>query len=792
MYMKMKPFFAVAGLYMLLMVILKVVEFFLLDMDAPNEFQLIVNALVYNLIVVSWITIALGLLYGLIQYWARRAALWTVAAVYALLLLAEVGLLFYALHNGYLLGGELVARPLAESWTAVCGAVGVVLPVVLPVVLVGGFIALAVWRGLHPSKAVWAVPAVVAVLVLLSLIFKMSHLVIPQYYSYILNKPQFLLADSYDYLRQGGAAKGQEGATVEYDGAAIADLLDTHPEWCCPADSTYPLERPFVPDTFLNPYFCDGSRPNVVIIVVESLGHEFMGTGAMSFVDSLAATGLYWPNCLSATTRSYGAIPAITGSVGGPRSFQFGTMPAHNSLISILKHQGYDTRSYYAGEYTFDCIYEYLTAQHIDYLSPIFEEFSFSSRKSRGHWWGYDDDTLFARTARDLAENAKNPHLTLVTTLSMHDNLDLADASLQRAYEVRARKLTMPSAGLAFHDRLPACLFTDDCLRRFFHEYSRREDFRNTVFVITGDHASGCRNGDNLSYHHVPLIVWSPLVRKPVQFPHVVTHNDIAPALYGLLVSRYGLPGIPTVHWIGDGLGPTPKTLLVMNYASEISEIFYHNRYYQSKTHYGPETLYSFGSDMRLHPCGDTAALASCRRQLQLMKYLYEYTYCSDRLTTHPLFPHRYIVDRRLSLKAPVEFVPRSGPPSVAGGAECEILPSTPLRNTGGKSSVQVTLEADVTVHDSLTMLQFPNLHFIFDGEKPVLEYDHLSKFLPASATSRPGVYRLSLAKVFPLGEKHAETLRILLASPLGDDEWVPNARVTLSNVCITIAYSEN
>ncbi|MBO4600030.1 MAG: LTA synthase family protein, partial [Bacteroidales bacterium] len=636
-------YLAMMGVYMVCLTVLKVVEYFVMVSVGHGGGKILVNALVYNLISASWVGLGIGVIYFLIRLLSQKAASVTAALLYGLLLLSELGLTLYVSHNGFLLGCELVARPIGETLMAVKGAMGIVWPVVLILVILGGFVTLALWRAWHPSRASWAVLVVMAVMMLLSIVFKMSHLLVEGYNDYILNKTLFLAADCRDYYQHArNASKLSDEGGVAFDEGLLTELLATHPEWGTPSDIRYPLERSTPVDTFLSPYFQDihgNQPPNVVIVIVESLGAEIMGSGAMPFVDSLAATGLYWPNCLSTTTRSYGAIPGITGSVGGPKSFQFGIMPDHNSLFALLKAAGYDTRAYYAGDFNFDCVYEYLSAQDIDYFSPLFEEFNATPVWQRANSWGYGDDTLFAYTLRDLnrfsRQQPNKPHLSLVTTLSMHEELHLANTAQQRDYEQRAAMLPSTSSGQKLASLFPACLFTDDCLRQFMHCYSHISGYENTLFVITGDHATGRQQGDKLSYHHVPLILWSPLIGRPHAFPHVVTHNDVTPALYGLLTSRYGLRAHPTVHWLGDGLGPTPKTLLVVNYVHEIKDIVFHNHYYQSGDNFSDENCYTFGRDLLLRPCSDVAVLDSCKRQLELMRYLYSYTYLSNRLTAH-------------------------------------------------------------------------------------------------------------------------------------------------------------
>ena len=784
-------YLAIVGVYLVCLIILKVVELLALGTNAING-QIWVNSLVYNLIVASWEALIIGILFFLIRLLSERAATITSAVLYALLLLSEVGLTLYVAHNGFLLGCELIIRPIGETILAIKGAMGIVLPIVLVVVLTGGLTALSLWRAKHPTRAKWVVAAVVGILIILSLIFKMSHLIVNNYRQFILNKTLYLVEDCRIYFHQSHLlqANGDPNLTnseqIEYNEQYISELIATHPEWGTPVDPLYPLERTTPVDTFLNPYFqTSNTPPNIVIILVESLGAELMGSGAMPFVDSLAATGLYWRNCLSTTMRSYGAVPAITGSVGGPRSFQFGVMPDHNSLFTLLKSTGYNTRAYYAGDFHFDCIYEYLTAQRIDYLSPLYEEFKASPSHNIANWWGYNDDSLFVYTLRNLKALSHQPHpaphLSLITTMSMHEVLRLQDKKLQKQYEQRASRLSLPPANQRLADLLPACLFTNDCLRRFINAYRSLPGYENTLFVITGDHATGRPIGDYLTSHHVPLILWSPIIQRPATFSHIVTHNDIAPALYSLLTSRYGLPAHPTVHWLGDGLGPSPKTLVVVNYIHMIQNIIYRNYYYQPANGFLPEEFYTISPDLTLHPCSDTASLRTCRRQMELLRYLYSYTYLSNRLTAHPVNHRQYTTASIYQSSTDIVSV---SPNDKSSYQELTVFPTTKLLGHNGFSTVRVTLDADATVNGNLNMEQFPifTYHFSGDNDEKCDEtlYRNYSK----------GEH-VSITKEFPLSTKKICSLTITIHPPYSEKDWLPGSSVTLSNIKITMQYGK-
>lgn len=778
-------YLAIVGVLMVALVVLKVVEYFALGIAAQDGGQVWVNALVYNLIVASWMSLGIGVLYCLVRLFAEKVAVAVVSILFGVLLLSEIGLTLYQAHNGFLLGSELVARPFDEVLLAVKGAMGVVLPMVIILLVLCGFIAIAKWRAGHPTRATWVVALMMALLILLSLIFKMSHLVVKQFSDYILNKTHYLVTDCIDYYQHLAMT------TVDYDEVMVTELLATHPEWGVPLDMQYPLERQTMADTFLSPYFeklkGEAKRPHVVILLMESLGAELMGSGAVPFVDSLASTGLYWRNCLSTTTRSYGAVPAITGSVGGPKSFQFGIMPDHNSLFSLLGEGGYNTRAYYTGDFNFDCIYEYLVAQRTNYFSPIYEEFQANLSKPSTNWWGYEDDTLFNYTLRNLrifaTQEPSIPYLALVTTMSMHEEIALADKEQQKRYEQKAERVRRRGTNDHLASLYPACLFADDCLRKFMHEYRSLPGFENTIFIITGDHATGRTHGDELSFHHVPLIIWSPLIKSAKRFDHIVTHNDVAPGLYGLLVSKYGVKAHETVHWLGDGLGPTPKTMLVINYVHTIHDIVFHNHYYESGDNFTPEKLYSFGEDMVLKPCEDEAMLDSCRRQLALMKYLYSYTYLSNRLTAHPVGTRRYRVEERFQADE-VECVSPGNFSSESSSPDCTIFFNTPLKGSEGYSTVRLTMEADATMKGDLGFEQYPDIYVILRGKTEQFYFNKLCKCY----TKGQHVF---VSKEFALNGGGNDSLQVSMILPHTDEDWPKGSGVSLSNIWFTIEYGK-
>jgi uncharacterized sulfatase len=106
-----------------------------------------------------------------------------------------------------------------------------------------------------------------------------------------------------------------------------------------------------------------------------------------------------------------------------------------------------------------------------------------------------------------------------------------------------------------YRNQLASILFTDDALRDFLKAYSGRSDFRNTIFIITGDHRMPeIPIINKIDRYHVPLIIYSPDLRRPAKFSALCFHLDIVPSLLAFLHNKYKIEKPSIASWMGNGL----------------------------------------------------------------------------------------------------------------------------------------------------------------------------------------------------------------------------------------------
>jgi len=106
-----------------------------------------------------------------------------------------------------------------------------------------------------------------------------------------------------------------------------------------------------------------------------------------------------------------------------------------------------------------------------------------------------------------------------------------------------------------YQQQFSTVLYFDDALRYFFSEFRKLPSFNNTIFVITGDHRMPeVPISTQLDRFHVPLVIYSPMIKKPTKFSSLVTHFDITPSLLAMLDADSIISRPKAAAWIGHGL----------------------------------------------------------------------------------------------------------------------------------------------------------------------------------------------------------------------------------------------
>ena len=399
----------------------------------------------------------------------------------------------------------------------------------------------------------------------------------PSHYDFCLavNQPSYSYVKITDFIRETRQQTdvGEDDAVLK---AATEAYHAVHPEFEYDTPGC-PFYRVANDPDVLGPFFeatSDGLPPNVVFLIVESLGRRLTGVtrpqvSFTPFVDSLAAEGLFWPNCLSTSERTFGVLPSVFASAPHGRygfSTALSSLARHHSLLLDMERNGYTTSFYYGGDLSFERYDFFMKTNHLDYLfmpQMTVEDSAQYKLLAENHRWGLDDDQLFrCAIAHQQADTGLHrPFLDIYQTLSTHEPF-LVDGI--EAYEEQARRMVEQTPGITENERnnilrnlnIYACyLYTDQCIRELFAYYAARPDFGNTLFVITGDHRMALvPSGITLRKYNVPLVIYSPLLKRSKTMNAMVSHLDIAPTFNAYLSAHYDYDIDDHCHWLGTSL----------------------------------------------------------------------------------------------------------------------------------------------------------------------------------------------------------------------------------------------
>lgn len=355
------------------------------------------------------------------------------------------------------------------------------------------------------------------------------------------------------------------------DHPELTELLSDNEDFTANAemiDKNFPFWRKENTPDFLGSYMHKSEKvPNLVFLVMEGFGHAYTSPkgyiGSFTpYLDSLSSKGLYWENSLSSAGRTFGALPSLTGSLPfGKNGFlEIEKTPENFNLYNILKANGFETGFYYGGHVSFDRYREFLEYSGVDH---IVDEASFSSpyRKlpaNNGESWGYEDQAVLSKMQQQQKPQ-NQPYFNMILTLSTHNPFLINNKDYyEKLYNQRLNSgiLTKEQKkwAAAHKNQLISVLNADDAMKGFFENYSKRPDFKNTIFVITGDHSMPeITLESKIDRFHVPLLIYSPLLKESKRFYKTVSHFDIAPSILAYYRNNYQINTPFTVTWVGRG-----------------------------------------------------------------------------------------------------------------------------------------------------------------------------------------------------------------------------------------------
>ncbi|SHI42528.1 uncharacterized sulfatase [Arenibacter nanhaiticus] len=527
----------------------------------------------------QWIFIP-GLIFILMYVLHQKVARILMGTVIVLFFAIHIGLISYFNTSLVLLGADLFGYSMEDIEQTVGASGGVSLISVLGLLVILGPLVWGLyfiprkWKG-HNAIAI-ALP-VLSALVYVTGIFKgaanprlssdfANNLVINKSQHFYNEASSYFFDNGYevdiyadDYLGGFGNSQLAGLQTIDY------------------TDEAYPFLHARSQDDVLSPFFKPRPKaPNIVFIVVEGLGRAFANDGAYlgnftPFLDSLAQKSLYWKNFLSNGGRTFAVLPSLIGSLPFAENGFLelrNKMPKEVSLLSVLKNNGYETAFYYGGDASFDGMKGYLEKNGVDH---IYDEKTFPSPYKKlpannNFSWGYGDGELYRYYLNTQKEDTiAKPKFNILLTVTTHSPFLLNDMQYyKKKFEDRLEELGFDTEKkqqyAAYAKQYATILYADDAIKTFMDAYKKRDDYENTIFLITGDHRiPEIPMSTKIDRYHVPLLIYSPLLARTAAIASISSHFDIAPSLLNYLGKNHRLQLPSQVSFMGMGLDTVRK-----------------------------------------------------------------------------------------------------------------------------------------------------------------------------------------------------------------------------------------
>ena len=310
--------------------------------------------------------------------------------------------------------------------------------------------------------------------------------------------------------------------------------------------------------------------------------------------------------------------------------------PNKLTLFSILKNNGYFTSYYQGTNSSFDNIDRFLLSENVDFVldkSGFGNKYEMQEEDAAGSSWGYPDKELFKKSL-SLPRAAEQPRMEVYMTISTHEPFIPPN---QEFYERKVDQILSKSDHngkikkvIEKNDNVFATLlYTDDALKYALEEYKKQPNYDNTIFIITGDHRLiPIPQRNNLSRFHVPLIMYSPMLKTTKKMSAVSSHFDVTPSLLALLEGKYELKMPKRVAWMGGALDMNSefrslKNIPLMRNKNELKE------YISGDKLFSDGSVYSIDENMDL---GTTIGGSKAEARLEAFKSMNAYVTTNDKI----------------------------------------------------------------------------------------------------------------------------------------------------------------
>ncbi len=321
----------------------------------------------------------------------------------------------------------------------------------------------------------------------------------------------------------------------------------------------YPLERPRLP--------ADGPRPNVLIVVIDSLRRDMLTAEVSPQLTRWSAGGRRFQQHLSGGNATRFGIFSLVYGLHGSYWPSILNEQAPPVLVTSLMEAGYEPRVMSAASMNSP---EFRSTCWVTIEDQVFDKHEGQEK--------YVRDQLVAKNFEDwlAVRDAKQPFFAFALLDSPHQTYSVDPALTPfQPYEERVDYLKMggePDAGLIARVKnryMNACASADAVAGRMLAALERHGLAENTIVVVTGDHGEEFYEHGHFGHtsNYTPEQTWVSFAMRgpgiePGEEQRPTSHIDLAPTLLEMLGVA---PALRPRYSLGTNLfDPNPTRLRVI------------------------------------------------------------------------------------------------------------------------------------------------------------------------------------------------------------------------------------
>lgn len=266
-------------------------------------------------------------------------------------------------------------------------------------------------------------------------------------------------------------------------------------------------------------------RPNILLIIWESLGAEFIGSlggngnVAVNFDRIASEEGVLFTKCTAGSFRTdRGLVCLLSGYPGQPTTSVIRytrKLPNLPALPRRLKEVGYTTTAIHGGDLTIMHKSDYYLASGHDKLISQ-KDFPSSAPTCK---WGVHDGYIFDYIYDDIVRKNARGEKWFITfqTLSSHE------------------PFTVPYNRISSDKIANAFAYTDSCFGDFIDRLKQTKAWDDTLIICVADHGYNATSNppSRQDYAHIPVLLTGGAIAEHGKIDLIMSQTDLAATLLG-------------------------------------------------------------------------------------------------------------------------------------------------------------------------------------------------------------------------------------------------------------------